>query len=83
MALELIEGKNRQVRRMTAAVGHPTLRLMRRRIGNFVLTDLAPGKWRELAGADVRRVRLVYAGGRSREWAPRNGVFAAGIEMPW
>ncbi|HWA08265.1 MAG TPA: pseudouridine synthase [Opitutaceae bacterium] len=49
IALELTEGKNRQVRRMTAAVGHPTLRLIRVRIGNFPLAELAPGKWRELA----------------------------------
>ena len=48
IALELIEGKNRQVRRMTAAIGHPTLRLVRARIGNFPLGDLAPGSWREL-----------------------------------
>ena len=48
LGLELIEGKNRQVRRMTAAVGHPTLRLRRVRIGNFDLTDLAPGAWRIL-----------------------------------
>ena len=53
LSLELIEGKNRQVRRMTAAVGHPTLRLRRVRIGNFLLGDLAPGRWRELT-ADER-----------------------------
>ena len=52
LALELIEGKNRQVRRMTAAVGHPTLRLVRARIGDFPLGDLAPGKWRELTAAE-------------------------------
>lgn len=52
LALELVEGKNRQVRRMTAAVGHPTLRLIRVRIGGFSLGDLAPGRWRELAPAD-------------------------------
>ncbi len=44
--LVLTEGKNRQVRRMTAAVGHPTLRLVRARIGRLSLGDLAPGKWR-------------------------------------
>ena len=49
LELELIEGKNRQVRRMTAAVGHPTLRLMRVAIGGFQLRDLAAGSWRELA----------------------------------
>jgi 23S rRNA pseudouridine2457 synthase len=45
VALELIEGKNRQVRRMTAAVGHPTLRLLRVRIGRYALGALAPGMW--------------------------------------
>lgn len=48
IGLELVEGKNRQVRRMTAAIGHPTLRLIRVRIGRFWLGDLAPGSWREL-----------------------------------
>ena len=52
LAIELIEGKNRQVRRMTAAVGHPTLRLIRARIGGFALGDLKPGEWRELSAAD-------------------------------
>ena len=52
LALELVEGKNRQVRRMTAAVGHPTLRLIRQRIGQFALGDLAAGKWRELNAAE-------------------------------
>jgi len=46
--LELIlnEGKNRQVRRMTAAVGYPTLRLIRFAVGHYTLKDLAPGDWR-------------------------------------
>lgn len=48
IALELTEGKNRQVRRMTAAIGHPTLRLIRVRIGQFELGTLSPGQWREL-----------------------------------
>lgn len=47
VSLELIEGKNRQVRRMTAAVGHPTLRLLRVRIGRYTLS-LAAGQWKEL-----------------------------------
>lgn len=48
--LELIlkEGKNRQVRRMTAAVGYPTLRLIRFAIGHYTLKNLAPGDWRLL-----------------------------------
>ena len=53
VALELVEGKNHQVRKMTAAVGHPTLRLMRVRIGAFELGGLEAGKWRALA-ADER-----------------------------
>lgn len=42
------EGRNRQVRRMTAAVGHPTLRLVRWRVGDWTLDGLAPGEWREV-----------------------------------
>ena len=49
LSLELIEGKNRQVRRMTAAVGLPTLRLVRVRVGKFRLDGIAPGQWRELS----------------------------------
>lgn len=48
IGLELVEGKNRQVRRMTAAIGHPTLRLLRVRIGKFLLGNSPPGKWRIL-----------------------------------
>jgi 23S rRNA pseudouridine2457 synthase len=50
--LELVEGKNHQVRRMTAAVGHPTLRLLRVRIGRFRLGSLPAGEWRELTHAE-------------------------------
>lgn len=56
LELELVEGRNRQVRRMTAAVGHPTLRLVRVRIGGFPLGDLAPGAWRMLGASERRRV---------------------------
>ncbi|MBY9067361.1 pseudouridine synthase [Hyphomonas sp. WL0036] len=45
--LSITEGKNRQVRRMTAAVGHPTLRLIRIRIGDWDLDGIEPGKWRK------------------------------------
>ena len=44
----LREGRNRQVRRMTAAVGHPTLRLVRWAVGEWTLAGLAPGEWREV-----------------------------------
>ena len=45
--ISITEGRNRQVRRMTAAVGFPTLRLVRWRVGKWSLDGLAPGDWRE------------------------------------
>lgn len=48
LRLALVEGRNRQVRKMTAAVGHPTLRLIRYAIGPFTLESLEPGSWREI-----------------------------------
>ncbi|MEK6771527.1 MAG: pseudouridine synthase [Pseudomonadota bacterium] len=50
----LSEGRNRQVRRMTAAVGHPTLRLVRVAIGPYTVEDLPPGTWREADPALVK-----------------------------
>ena len=47
LEIGLREGRNRQVRRMTAAVGHPTLRLIRAAIGPYALGGLRPGEWRE------------------------------------
>jgi 23S rRNA pseudouridine2457 synthase len=47
LAVTLVEGRNRQVRRMTAAVGHPTLRLIRQAVGPWQLGSLQPGEWRE------------------------------------
>ena len=47
LEITLTEGRNRQVRRMTAAVGHPTLRLVRRKVGDWTLDGIAPGEWRE------------------------------------
>lgn len=49
LRMELTEGKNRQVRRMTAKVGHPTLRLIRVQIGMLEVPDLAPGEWRVIS----------------------------------
>jgi 23S rRNA pseudouridine2457 synthase len=48
LELTLREGKNRQVRRMTAHAGFPTLRLIRARVGQVTVEDLAPGEWREI-----------------------------------
>jgi 23S rRNA pseudouridine2457 synthase len=56
LELTITEGRNRQVRRMTAAVGHPTLRLIRTRIGEWSLDGLASGEWREVpAGRHPRK----------------------------
>lgn len=56
LEMELIEGRNRQVRHMTAAVNHPTLRLIRVRIGAFDLGDLPSGNWKILNEAERRLV---------------------------
>ena len=48
IALTITEGRNRQVRRMTAAVGLPTLRLVRWQVGGWTVDGLAPGEWREI-----------------------------------
>jgi 23S rRNA pseudouridine2457 synthase len=60
--LTLTEGRNRQVRRMTAAVGHPTLRLVRVSIGGFsmsepALAELQPGEWRELTPEELQELQ--------------------------
>jgi 23S rRNA pseudouridine2457 synthase len=56
IGLELTEGKNRQVRRMTAAIGHPTLRLIRMSIGKLALGDLAAGSWKPLSPGERKLV---------------------------
>ncbi|MFM2199079.1 MAG: hypothetical protein RLZZ505_2511 [Verrucomicrobiota bacterium] len=58
LQITLTEGKNRQVRRMTAAIGHPTLRLVRISIGSFSDPSLESGAWRKLDGIERERVRL-------------------------
>lgn len=58
LEMTLTEGRNRQVRRMTAAVGFPTLRLVRVAIAHLRLTDLQPGEWRDLSPADVKLLQI-------------------------
>ena len=54
--ITLREGLNRQVRRMTAAVGHPTVRLVRVAIGPVVLGSLQPGEWRDLTSREIAQI---------------------------
>ena len=56
LELQLIEGKNRQVRKMTAAVGFPTLRLVRVMIGKLGSAALAQGAWETLGAAEIARI---------------------------
>ncbi len=64
LAITLTEGRNRQVRRMTAAVGFPTLRLVRVAIGEIGIDGLAPGHWRRLNEAERSYLRP-FGEGRS------------------
>lgn len=56
MEIVIKEGKNRQVRRMTAKIGHPTLRLIRWAIGPWTLKGLAPGEWREATDEEKKSI---------------------------
>ena len=59
LELTLTEGKNRQVRRMTAAVGHPTLRLVRVGIGFLQIGKLKCGQWREVSQKELNELRIM------------------------
>jgi 23S rRNA pseudouridine2605 synthase len=63
ITLTIHEGRNRQVRRMTDAVGHPVRRLVRVRIGPLADRTLAPGEWRPLRAAEVRALYAAGSGG--------------------
>jgi len=65
LRLTIREGRNRQVRRMTAAVGHPTLRLVRWSVGAWTVEELQPGEWREVAVAPQGAIRA-YRSANSR-----------------
>ena len=53
LEIKVIEGKNRQVRSMTASIGHPTLRLIRTSIGLYQITNLNPGEWLEVEKGEI------------------------------
>lgn len=66
LELILTEGKNRQVRRMTAAVGFPTLRLVRVAIANLQLDGLKLGEWRDLTSSELKLLHNLVFGGNSK-----------------
>jgi len=69
LQISLREGRNRQVRRMTAAVGYPTLRLIRYAIGPWELNDLQPGQWRKL---DIPKEYLYETRNKTTLASPRH-----------
>jgi 23S rRNA pseudouridine2457 synthase len=77
--IALNEGRNRQLRRMTAKVGYPTLRLIRSAIGPWQVSDLAPGEWREVPRAEADELlangRRISSSARTRRSAsPARGT---------
>lgn len=70
LAITLREGRNRQVRRMTAAVGHPTLRLVRAAVGPWSVAGLAPGEWRKVMLSEADIAALFPEMGRGAGSAP-------------
>jgi 23S rRNA pseudouridine2457 synthase len=72
--LTLSEGRNRQVRRMTAVVGFPTLRLVRVRLGELKIEGLTPGQWRMLTPAETAELKVNVRSGNVRRNAPVAGA---------
>jgi 23S rRNA pseudouridine2457 synthase len=70
LELTLTEGRNRQVRRMTAAIGHPTLRLIRSHIAFLSLEKLRPGDWRRLTGEEAKALQRIVQKHGEKEEAP-------------
>ncbi len=68
------EGRNRQVRRMCSAIGHPVQRLVRTRIGPVRDPNLAPGRWRDLEAAEVRALAAAAGSGGAAGGEPTLGI---------
>ncbi|RIJ34006.1 pseudouridine synthase [Pontibacter oryzae] len=75
MEIKISQGMNRQVRRMTAAVGYPTLRLIRPSIGPINLGELQPGEYRELSTEEVQELKSLISKAPKTSSATRNSGF--------
>ncbi|MCB2377769.1 pseudouridine synthase [Hymenobacter sp. BT635] len=85
LKITLSQGMNRQVRKMTAAVGFPTLRLIRVQIAHLPVAGLAPGQWRELTEAEAAKLRSAYSATKmpgERTTAPKAATGAAKEDAP-
>jgi 23S rRNA pseudouridine2605 synthase len=71
LSIVVHEGRNRQVRRMCDAIGHPVRRLVRTRIGPLADRKLAPGSWRELRPDEVRALSVAAASDDPDSLRPR------------
>jgi len=78
MDITLTEGRNRQVRRMLAGVGHPVKKLVRTKIGPLELKGLALGEWRELTREELKALKAAAKGGGAAEAVKRQGTARAG-----
>ena len=84
LRLTIREGRNRQVRRMTAAVGLPTLRLVREAIGPYRLDSLVAGQWREVAAPELpARLQRSGAPRAATQGAPMPVSLRSGLIRPW
>lgn len=82
LRLTLTEGRNRQVRRMTAAVGHPALRLVRTAIGDLTLEGLSPGAWRSLSKEELLHLARVQSSLSSGGSGGTGGMGPGGAPWP-
>ncbi|GGF19201.1 pseudouridine synthase [Hymenobacter cavernae] len=70
VSITISQGMNRQVRKMTAAVGFPTLRLVRSQIAHLGLENLAPGQWRELTAEEVKKLKAAFSATKQPDQRP-------------
>lgn len=76
--IKIAQGMNRQVRRMTAAVGYPTLRLIRPAIGPLNLGDLQPGEYRELTPEEITQLKAISSKGSTKSSGVRSKSLGSG-----